>query len=85
MISFCKYQCIILRKRSYYKAFNAERIVKIFRLGIWIVWIVHIWEIVNIFISKSNPMDVECIPPKFDVNPLGFPCRKDAAEVFYLL
>ena len=34
MISFCKNQCIISNKRSYSKVCKAEKIVKIFRLGV---------------------------------------------------
>ena len=33
MISFCKNKCTILEEESYSKVSNAERIVKIFRLG----------------------------------------------------
>ena len=34
IISLCKNQCIISKERSYSKVYNAERIVKIFRLEV---------------------------------------------------
>ena len=41
MISFCKNQCSISKKRSYFKLSNAEKVVRIFRLGAELQICVH--------------------------------------------